>query len=113
MSDEGTPCYRRMSTPTSSEELEEAAGLLRDAAGCIQSAADRMHYMEVDQFGSVLSWCHQSLSTVSARLGERAERVRDQARREERLEMESAGRLWEMSKGAEDGDEVEAERRAR
>ena len=69
--------------------------------------------MEAMQFGSVLRWCHQALSTVSARLGERAERVRDQARREERLEMESAGRLWEMSKGAEDGDEVEAERRAR
>lgn len=113
MSDDGTPCYRRMSTPTSAEELEEAAGLLRDAAGCIQSAAGRMHYMEAMQFGSVLSWCHQSLSTVSARLGERAERVRDQARREEQFEIVCAGSLWEMSKGAEDGDEVEAERRAR
>ena len=113
MSDGGAPCYRRMSTPTSAEELEEAAGYLKDAAGCIQSAADRMHYTEVDQFGSVLRWCHQSLSTVSARLEERAERVRDQVRREERLEMGCAGRLWEMSKGAEDGDEVEAERRAR
>lgn len=113
MSDDVAPCYRRMSASMGAEELEEAAGYLRDAAGCIQSAADRMHYMEVDQFGSVLYWCHQSLLTVSARLGERAERVRDQARREERLEMESVGRLWEMSKGAKDGDEVEAERRAR
>lgn len=86
MSDEGAPCYRRMSAPMGAEELEEAAGYLRDAAGCIQSAADRMHYLEVDQFGSVLRWCHQSLLTVSARLGERAERVRDQARREERFE---------------------------
>ena len=112
MSD-GVPCYRRMSAPSSAEELEEAAGLLRDAAGCIQSAADRMHYMEVDQFGSVLRWCHQSLLTVSARLSEHAEGVSDQAVREARLEMESAARLWEMSKGAKDGDEVEAERRAR
>lgn len=85
MSD-GVTCYRRMSAPMGAEELEEAAGLLRDAAGCIQSAADRMHYMEVDQFGPVLRWCHQSLLTVSARLGERAERVRDQERREERFE---------------------------
>lgn len=81
MSDEGTPCYRRMSTPTSAEELEEAAGLLRDAAGCIQSAAGRMHYMEVDQFGSVLSWCHQSLLTISERIEERADRVNAQAMR--------------------------------
>lgn len=113
MSDEGVPCYRRMSAPSSAEELEEAAGLLRDAAGCVDSAAERMHYTEAHQFGSVLMWCKQVLLAVSARLGERAERVRDQERREERLEMESAGRLWEMSKGAEDGDEVEAERRAR
>lgn len=84
---EGVPCYRRMSAPSSAEELEEAAGLLRDAAGSIQSAADRMHYMEVDQFGSVLHWCHQSLLTVSALLGERAERVRDQERREESFEL--------------------------
>lgn len=87
MSDEGAPCYRRMSAPMGAEELEEAAGYLRDAAGCIQSAADRMHYLEVDQFGSVLRWCHQSLSTVSARLGERAERVRDQERREQNFEL--------------------------
>ena len=113
MSDEGAPCYRRMSAPMSAEELEGAAGYLRDAAGCIQSAADKMHYMEADRFRSVLSWCHQTLGTTAARLEERAERVRDQVRREERLEMGCADRLWEMSKGAEDGDEVEAERRAR
>ena len=81
MSDEGTPCYRRMSTPTSSEELEEAAGLLRDAAGCIQSAAGRMHYMEAHQFGSALLWCKQSLLTISERLEERADRVNAQAMR--------------------------------
>ena len=72
-----------------------------------------MHYMEADQFRSVLSWCHQTLVTTASRLDCRALRVRDQVRREERLEMGCAGRLWEMSKGAEDGDEVEAERRAR
>lgn len=86
MSDEGVPCYRRMSAPSSAEELEGAAGLLRDAAACIDSAAERMHWMEAHQFGSALLWCKQALSTVSARLGERAERVRDQARREERFE---------------------------
>lgn len=113
MSDEGVSCYRRMSAPMSAEELEEAAGYLRDACGCLADAADLMHWTEADQFGSALSWCAKTISTVSARLRERAERVRDQARREERLEMGCADRLWEMSKGAEDGDEVEAERRAR
>ena len=113
MSDEGVPCYRRRSAPSSAEELEEAAGLLRDAAGCVDGAAERMHWMEAHQFGSALLWCKQVLLAVSARLGERAERAREQARREEGFEMESAGRPWEMSKGAEDGDEVEAERRAR
>ena len=91
MSDEGAPCYRRMSAPMGAEELEEAAGYLRDAAGCIQPAADRMHYLEVDQFGSVLRWCHQSLLTVSARLGERAERVRDHDSREEFFELRYLG----------------------
>lgn len=86
MSDEGAPCYRRMSAPSSAEELEEAAGLLRDAAGCVDGAAERMHWMEAHQFGSVLMWCKQVLLAVSARLGERAERVRDQARREEGFE---------------------------
>ena len=81
MSDDGTPCYRRMSTPTSAEDLEEAAGLLRDAAGCIQSAAGRMHYMEAMQFGSVIRWCHQALLTISARLEERADGVNAQAMR--------------------------------
>lgn len=88
MSDGGAPCYRRMSAPMGAEELEEAAGLLRDAAGCIDSAAERMHWMEAHQFGSALLWCKQTLLTASARLGERAERVRDQERREERFEME-------------------------
>lgn len=87
MSDEGAPCYRRMSAPMGAEELEEAAGLLRDAAGCIDSAAERMHWMEAHQFGSALLWCKQTLLTASARFGERAERVRDQERREERFEM--------------------------
>lgn len=87
MSDEGVPCYRRMSAPSSAEELEEAAGLLRDAAGCVDSAAERMHYTEARQFGSVLMWCKQVLLAVSARLGERAERVRDQERREESFEL--------------------------
>ena len=87
MSDEGVPCYRRMSAPMGAEELEEAAGLLRDAAGCIDGAAERMRYTEAHQFGSVLMWCKQVLSTVSARLGERAERVRDQERREESFEL--------------------------
>ena len=113
MSDDGAPCYRRLSVPSSAEELEGAASCLRDAAGCIDSAAERMHWMEAHQFGSALLWCKQTLLTASARLGERAERVRDQERREERLEMGCADRLWEMSKGAEDGDEVEVERRAR
>lgn len=90
MSD-GVTCYRRMSAPMGVEELEEAAGLLRDAAGSIRSAVDRMHYMEVDQFGSVLRWCHQSLSTVSARLGERAEGVRDHDSREEFFELRYLG----------------------
>lgn len=87
MSDEGTPCYRRMSAPSSAEELEEAAGLLRDAAGCVDGAAERMHYTEAHQFGSVLMWCKQVLLAVSARLGERAERVRDQERREESFDL--------------------------
>ena len=98
MSDEGAPCYRRMSAPMGAEELEEAAGLLRDAAGCIDGAAERMHWMEAHQFGSALLWCKQTLSTVSARLGERAERVRDQERREERFET-----------GCVDAAEVDAE----
>ena len=87
MSDEGTPCYRRMSAPMGAEELEEAAGLLRDAAGCIDSAAERMHWMEAHQFASALLWCKQTLLTASARFGERAERVRDQVRRERNFEM--------------------------
>lgn len=99
MSDEGAPCYRRMSTPTSAEELEEAAGLLRDAAGCIQSAAGRMHYMEAMQFGSVLRWCHQALLTISARLEERADGVNAQALRVNGPQWR-AGRLCEMSEKA-------------
>lgn len=89
MSDEGVPCYRRMSAPMGAEELEEAAGYLRDAARCIRSALDGMRYTEVGQFRSVLHWCHQALVTTAARLDGRAVRVRDQARREECL--------WEMS----------------
>ena len=72
MSDEGVPCYRRMSAPSSAEELEEAAGYLRDAARCVQSAADRLHYMEAKYFGSALNWCHHTLLTVSEQLDERA-----------------------------------------
>ncbi len=87
MSDEGAPCYRRMSAPSSAEELEEAAGLLRDAAGCIDSAAERMHWMEAHQFGSALLWCKQTLLTASARFEERAERVRDQEKREQNFEL--------------------------
>lgn len=85
MSDEGVPCYRRMSAPMSVEELEEAASCLRDAAGCITSALDGMRYTEADQFGRVLHWCHQALVTTAARLDCRALRVRDRVRREERL----------------------------
>lgn len=87
MSDEGVPCYRRMSAPMGAEELEEAAGLLRDAAGCVDGATERMHYTEASQFGDILMWCKQTLSAVSARLGERAERVRDQEKREQNFEL--------------------------
>lgn len=87
MSDEGVPCYRRMSAPSSAEELEEAAGYLRDACGCLADAANLMHWTEADQFGSALQWCAETISTVSARLRERAERVRDQARREQSFEL--------------------------
>jgi len=76
-----------MSAPSSAEELEEAAGLLRDAAGCVDGAAERMHYTEAHQFGGVLMWCKQVLSAVSAKLVGRAERIRDQERREESFEL--------------------------
>lgn len=87
MSDEGAPCYRRMSAPMGAEELEEAASCLRDAAGCIDGAAEWMHWMEAHQFGSALLWCKQTLLTASARFEERAERVREQARREQNFEL--------------------------
>lgn len=65
MSDEGVPCYRRMSAPMGERDLAQAVNLLRDACAYVRKACGILHYMESCKYGSLLLKCASQLETVA------------------------------------------------